>query len=81
MTQISSNGREEKKEERKEGKEEVGGRKTHQRARESLGDCHAAIDMTKLEIPSQDPLSLLNLAKAGNPYSCNYKAIDGFDTC
>lgn len=30
-----------------------------------LGDCYSAIDLTKLQIPSQDPLSLLHLAKAG----------------
>lgn len=29
-----------------------------------LRDCHSAIDLTKLQIPSQDPLSLLHLAKA-----------------
>lgn len=28
------------------------------------GDCYSAIDPTKLQIPSQDPLSLLHLAKA-----------------
>lgn len=30
----------------------------------SLCDCHSAIDLTKLRIPSQDPLSPLHLAKA-----------------
>ena len=32
---------------------------------QALGDCHSAIDLTKLQIPSQDPLSPLHLAKAG----------------
>lgn len=35
------------------------------KAAERLGDCYSAIDLTKLQIPSQDPLSLLHLAKAG----------------
>lgn len=47
---------------RKEGKE----RNNYvRRAALCLRDYHSAIDLTKLQIPSQDPLSLLHLAKAG----------------
>lgn len=42
----------------------------------SPGDCHSAIDLTKLQIPSQDPPSPLHLAKDGILIPRNYKAID-----